>query len=111
MKIIDFCLFQKIIFELKNVQTDICDMGDHVQRMEDQMTSLLHMMEHMCRLLIGKEKHKTKTDTSAKLENRKGEKEHMPTLLFFVIFSIALSCYKPSLYRLPPLKSWTFLDR
>lgn len=55
----------RIILELKNVQNDVCDIGEHVQRMEDQMTSMLHMMDNMCRLMISKNKQKQKPKKAA----------------------------------------------
>lgn len=65
----------RIILELKNVQNDVCEIGDHVQRMEDQMTSMLQMMEHMTRLMISKNKHKTKKTPASKPEFRNGSTE------------------------------------
>ena len=84
-------LFQRIILELKNVQTDVSEIGDHMQRMEDQMTSVLHMMEHMCRLMIGKdkEKHRTRNDKATKLENKKGN-AHAACIVYNMQFYIHL---------------------
>lgn len=58
-------IFQRIILELKNVQNDVYEIGEHVQRMEDQMTSMLHMMDNMCRLMISKNKQKQKPKKAA----------------------------------------------
>ena len=73
--------------ELKNVQTDVSEIGDHMQRMEDQMTSVLHMMEHMCRLMIGKDKesYRTRNDKATKLENKKGN-AHAASIVYNMQF-------------------------
>lgn len=68
----------RIILELKNVQNDVCEIGEHVQRLEDQMTSMLHMMDNMCRLMISKNKQKQKPKKAApksKLEKGPTEKD------------------------------------
>ena len=58
------------------MQDDVSEVRENVQRMEGQMSSMFQMVEHMCRLMIDKDKQKQKQlkrQPDAKSEFRKGK--------------------------------------